>query len=312
VRQIAAGFANTARSVATQIANLFCFPAGTLVATINGLQNIESIVTGQKVWAFDVVKSEWRSCRVLETYESSYDDPLSHITVAGESIQATYLHPFWVVRGENLAARPCREHLPLVPSGATTPGRWVDAADLQVGDEMLLRDGRICPIEDVRHLPFLGAVYNLEVEELHCYAVGENSVLAHNGNGTLERMVLQLNAFIARNLLLTQNLLSGFGFRISRAASRLGIYLGEVEIVNGVARINIQFTSSLLRADLHLFRNYLTNLGATSAVVRTGFVINPTLRQLLTRLANSGRTLFGGLVEIESGSLFRFRITFPF
>ena len=52
-----------------------------------------------------------------------------------------------------------------------------------VGDELLLRDGRIVPVEAIRHDPFEDTVYNFEVEDLHCYAVGRVSVLIHNSNG---------------------------------------------------------------------------------------------------------------------------------
>ena len=77
---------------------------------------------------------------------------------------------------------PCREHIPAVPSNATTLGRWVDAGDLRVGDELLLRDGRIMPVQTVWTRPYEGDVYNVEVEDLHCYAVGNNGALVHNSN----------------------------------------------------------------------------------------------------------------------------------
>jgi len=74
-------------------------------------------------------------------------------------------------------------HLAPEPEGATTPGRWVDAGDLRVGDELMLLDGRIAPVREIELHPFDGVVYNFEVHELHCYAVGEDGVLVHNGNG---------------------------------------------------------------------------------------------------------------------------------
>ena len=73
-----------------------------------------------------------------------------------------------------------------VPEGATTPGRWVNAVDLRIGDELQLRDGRIERIEHVRLYPFFDTVYNFEVEDLHCYAVGWSSILVHNANGVFE------------------------------------------------------------------------------------------------------------------------------
>ncbi len=70
-----------------------------------------------------------------------------------------------------------------MPEGATTPGRWVDAMDLRVGDELLLRDGRIERIEEVQFYTSFDTVYNFEVDDLQCYAVGWTGVLVHNSNG---------------------------------------------------------------------------------------------------------------------------------
>ena len=122
-------------------------------------------------------------CQVAKPYNLPYDGTSVFTTVAGETIESTYRHPYWVMRGEALASRPWLEHLEMIPSDATTPGRWVDSCDLQVGDELLLLDGRIVPVERVHYSPFKGTVYNMEVEELHCYSVGRNSVLVHNNNG---------------------------------------------------------------------------------------------------------------------------------
>lgn len=43
-----------------------CFPAGTPVATSEGLRPIETIRAGDRVWAYDLVASQWRLCRVKE------------------------------------------------------------------------------------------------------------------------------------------------------------------------------------------------------------------------------------------------------
>ena len=78
-------------------------------------------------------------------FMNDHDGTSATITVADEAIEATFLHPFWVVHGDDLANRPIRGHLPRVLEGTTTPGRWVDAGDVRVGDELLLRDGEFCP-----------------------------------------------------------------------------------------------------------------------------------------------------------------------
>jgi hypothetical protein len=59
----------------------------------------------------------------------------------------------------------------------------VDSCDLRVGDEVLLRDGQIAPVQGMDYRSFEGTVYNMEVDELQCYTVGSNSVLVHNSNG---------------------------------------------------------------------------------------------------------------------------------
>ncbi len=162
---------------------LSCFTAGTLVATNDGLRAIETIRPDDRVWAFDLVKKEWRLCRVRKPYSIAYKGTLVLIRVAGETTEATYRHPYWVVRGEDLASRPCLDHLAEIPEDATMQGRWVDSCDLRIGDEVLLRDGQIAAVEKLEQRQFEGPVYNMQVEELECYSVGHNSVLVHNNNG---------------------------------------------------------------------------------------------------------------------------------
>jgi hypothetical protein len=71
------------------------------------------------------------------------------------------------------------------PPGASAPGRWLGAEDVQIGDQLLLRNGQIEIVETVGRHPFLGRMYNLSVAELECYAVGCNSVLVHNMGDSL-------------------------------------------------------------------------------------------------------------------------------
>jgi hypothetical protein len=48
---------------------------------------------------------------------------------------------------------------------------------------LLLRNGRTVPVRSVRSAPYFDDVYNFQVDELECYAVGWNGVLVHNVNG---------------------------------------------------------------------------------------------------------------------------------
>ncbi len=179
-----------------------CFPAGTLVATPRGLFPIETIKAGDEVWAYDLVRSEWVTRQVLQKFVTDHDGTSATITVADEAIEATFLHPFWVVHGDDLASRPIRGHLPRVPEGATTSGRWVDAGDIRVGDELLLRDGRILRVQAIRHQPYRDKVYNIHVDDLQCYAVGQNSVLVHNTNGVTQKVssaITKINNILRNN-----------------------------------------------------------------------------------------------------------------
>jgi hypothetical protein len=147
------------------------------------LRPIESIVAGDRVWAYNLIASEWQLRPVLKSYSVFAEGFAAAVTVAGETIDSTYCHPYFVVRGEDLEERPFPEHITLVPDGATTPGRWVDAGDLRIGDELLLLDGRIERVENVRLYSSYDRVYNFAVDDLHSYAVGRCGVLVHNENG---------------------------------------------------------------------------------------------------------------------------------
>lgn len=164
-------------------ATKFCFPAGTLVTTEFGKKPIEQVASGENVWSYDLATNQWRLCQVRQTFTHNYNGHSVLVTVADETIEATLLHPFWVVSGESLDSRPIRDHLPRVPTNATTPGRWVDAGDLQSGDLVLLRNGERYRIQNVQIQPYQNLVYNFEVADLHNYAVGNWQVLVHNNNG---------------------------------------------------------------------------------------------------------------------------------
>jgi RHS repeat-associated protein len=161
-----------------------CFPPYTLVATEAGMCPIASIEVGDRVWAFNPIEGVWRLCTVSETYAGEHDSELVSVTIDGETVEATGHHPFWVVEGESLEARPRPAHIPEAPLNARVAGRWVDSLDLQVGDVLLLRSGRRAPITQLAVRQDRLLVCNFHVEELNCYAVGESQILVHNNSGT--------------------------------------------------------------------------------------------------------------------------------
>jgi hypothetical protein len=107
---------------------------------------------------------------------------MATIQVRGETIRATGGHPFWVLRGEGLAERPLPMRIAAYENGGRLAGRWVLAQDLRGGDEVLLRNDEVVPLESVQLAEVEETVYNFHVAELQNYAVGACGVLVHNTN----------------------------------------------------------------------------------------------------------------------------------
>jgi hypothetical protein len=59
-------------------------------------------------------------------------------------------------------------------------GRWVDARDLRLGDELFVRKGRTARIETIVEEVIDVDVFNFNVSETNNYCVGENELLVHN------------------------------------------------------------------------------------------------------------------------------------
>ena len=82
----------------------------------------------------------------------------------GEEIETTMFHPFYVQDEKSKS------------------GIWMAASNLVSGDKLLMEDGQSVYVEKVRieKLAENIKVYNLEIDELHTYFVGDG-VLVHNG-----------------------------------------------------------------------------------------------------------------------------------
>jgi hypothetical protein len=90
-------------------------------------------------------------------------DKLLELRVEGEAapLRATPVHPFWVRRGNNIAA-------------------WVEAAELQPGDLILTDSGKWNRVTSVSRLQGEQTVYNFEVADDHDYFVDKPGLLVHN------------------------------------------------------------------------------------------------------------------------------------
>jgi hypothetical protein len=69
-----------------------------------------------------------------------------------------------------------------LPPMISLPGRWVEAGHVQIGDQLLLMNGKEVSVEEVETVPYAEKVFNLEIAEVHTYAVGKTGVLVHNSN----------------------------------------------------------------------------------------------------------------------------------
>ena len=135
-----------------------CFVAGTLINTEDGLQTIESINTGDLVWAWDENTGEVALKPVVATYINECYE-LIHLSVNDEVIICTPNHPFYVPQKG-----------------------WTEAVRLRAGDILVTVNGEYVVLEKVQHelLEAPVTVYNFQVEDYHTYYVGESGIRVHN------------------------------------------------------------------------------------------------------------------------------------
>lgn len=134
-----------------------CFKAGTQIFTNDGYKNIEDIVKGDLVWAFDEKTENLRLQKVLNTFYRDFSQ-IFKIYINDEIIEATHEHPFFI------------------------GGKWLNVDELNVGDFVTLYDGSKKRINKIELTEGNFKVYNFEVEDYHSYYVGESKILVHNGN----------------------------------------------------------------------------------------------------------------------------------
>ena len=140
---------------------VYCFVAGTLVATAQGHRPIEEIGEGDFVWSRSEETGELALRPVAQLFVTP-DQATVEIEIVSESghletIGATLEHPFWV------------------------PGEgWVPAGRLEPGDELWTWRDEWLRVRQVRGSPERETVYNLEVAEDHTYFVGEAEAWVHN------------------------------------------------------------------------------------------------------------------------------------
>ncbi len=135
------------------------FLAATLVLLADGSRvPIAEVDVGAQVLAADPDTGQVQPRAVTDTIVGSGPKTLVEVTVGGQVVTATDGHPFY------------------------TEGRWVDAADLEVGDRLLTDDAGETRVQAVDLRSARATVHNLTVADLHTYFVvaGSQAVLVHN------------------------------------------------------------------------------------------------------------------------------------
>ena len=138
-----------------------CFLSGTLVKTERGKIAIENIVVGERVYAYNFERNKLEIRTVTATYQNRAEQ-YSCITTLNGKIEATGKHRFWDADAQT----------------------WVMANRLQPGMYLLDTKGQHIVIQSVEIVTRIVPTYDLEIEELHNYYVGEDEVLTHNKNRT--------------------------------------------------------------------------------------------------------------------------------
>lgn len=137
-----------------------CFEAGTPVWTARGRVPIEQIQDGDLVFARDVETGDTTLQRVLSTFTRGAA-PLVLVAVVSTNGQQVFQtseeHPFYSLEWG-----------------------WVEAGSLEPGEHVETVLGEAL-VESVTSTGTRTTVYNMEVESLHDYFVGDDGVLVHNG-----------------------------------------------------------------------------------------------------------------------------------
>jgi len=138
-----------------------CFVSGTQIATDEGERPIEDLREGDQVYAYDDATATTTLHRVVRLFQRPAS-ALVRIAAAGELIEVTPEHPFWV---DGLG--------------------WTEAGDLGPGDPLVNRRGERVLVDRIEVEFGDFTVYNFEVEQAHSYFVSAHETLVHNTCGDL-------------------------------------------------------------------------------------------------------------------------------
>lgn len=136
----------------------YCFAAGTLVATPDGLRPIESIREGDTVYSRSDRDTPVIPARVGQTFITKNAVLVDvHFVETVEPIRTTPGHLFF-----------------------TADRSWAEAQSLAPGEDVLSASGESIHVARVSRVPDTATVYNFTVDETHTYFVGSKMAWVHN------------------------------------------------------------------------------------------------------------------------------------
>lgn len=136
-----------------------CFLAGTIVKTPKGNIEIEKLNIGNEVFVYDFKDSKIKTKKILTLYNNWTNRYFEIKTENQNSIFATSKHLFWV---ESLK-------------------KWIPANAITANMELKGVDNKIVKVIYVTQTKNIELpTYNLEVEDIHNYFVGDYGILVHN------------------------------------------------------------------------------------------------------------------------------------
>ncbi len=162
-----------------------CFLPGTPVTLAAGNRiPIEQVASGVQIQTVQPDTGGVVSGSVSAVESSTYRGDLITITVADsveETIEATGNHPFYVLRGTDLASRPRPTDLSPHEPVSFAAGRWVEARHLKPGDILRsLYAGSEPRVTAVVSREGERQVFNLRIADFETYTVGTQGLLVHN------------------------------------------------------------------------------------------------------------------------------------
>lgn len=140
-----------------------CFLEGTLVKTPTGYTAIEILNVGDEVLSYDFNENCIKEKRIVKLYNNFTYRYYEVKTDGGNSIFATSRHLFWIENEQ----------------------KWIPTRDLHVGTQLKgINDelDTVLSIKETRNINL--PTFNLEIEDIHNYFVGEFGILVHNQNGS--------------------------------------------------------------------------------------------------------------------------------